>query len=1145
MEVEQLRGTEYSSMHGPKQGYFSPYSFNGGSVLAVAGDDFSVIASDSRLSEGFSIHTRDQPKTYQLTPTTVVGSCGFHGDVLTLIKVLKSRIKGCVFSFDPVGSYEREPYRAGGSASSMLQPLMDNQVGFKNQPAENRTKLTKEQVIKIVRDGFISAAERDIYTGDEVVINVVTKDGVEVIKQAEALKSSVSDSSKTISETWSSRQRLEDIYKKVLLSDLEYALDKKVEQELWNYAFKNQINSLQSQAKDKQNVKRAEVQATLNLFLETASGFYLQFLQLLCTTFKLDLPFRRKSACYGVLKERTSSKLKVTPPKKSSCLYVCQHCLVHLGDIARYRQQIDQAQTYYWHAAYLVPFNGQPYNQLAILEASKGNKLSTVFYYIRSLAVKVPFSVAATNLEKLPDFKGRLSASEMITGFLQFHALVHLCTESHESFQVLVQIVAINIFAMNHVQHIADGEGSSGMTNGESELTDDEETCFNLVFALTGGNRANRVKERTKVVEDLPLPEDSELRCFQPIEKAHSGYSYSRLPADGLGFEIETQLRCHRLMEHGRWIMEEQTGVSLFIQTEKGVIKFTSPNTPVTVAKVAKSVTLSLPSNHTSEVRGILVTTASPERKSNRQNVAIQAIMQKQAQQDKGSGGSKVRSVRDEPNSPQYLLGVPTSEPVFFKSPGGRGGMPNQVTGAHTGGVLVLKNNDHLAPSPKPSPQQSSKGWNQQRQGSMSWQQGKTTNEKAGWSNSQGQSSQGQEALWQPGQAAPQRPQTSPGVGQAQWQFPGQPNFSRQEFRPRMPMSGIMGPSTNQQASMFAGNSIRAPYNTPNTQPQENSENQPHPGSTQAPHQPFNQGSMTLGNLMMNRPPGTRMNNMGSPQQSPDSLFPPSRPIGPREGLRMPGQGAGLYGPGFPSMFNHPPPPNRFPMPNYGNPENQGTGSQPGSTQQVPQGPRGFGGPGFHGNSFAPGNDRPLSGRDGQPQTPPQPPRDSPMPPARSATVSFQGYHEGTQKPENYYQSNRSQADVHGNDSQGNMNHQQQQQQQQQGTYSLFSGSPWLSSGDSKSIGSSPFSSESSSIRNSPDPNSDNFNSDIKSNQVLDMGLRFGTLDERGKAPGEQSTGSAGPFFQNNVQSIWSNQAQSPLERLLELQKQQRHTDPH
>lgn len=43
---------------------------------------------------------------------------------------------------------------------------------------------------------------------------------------------------------------------------------------------------------------------------------------------------------------------------------------------------------------------GQPYNQLAILEASRGDKLSTVFYYVRSLAVRHPFPVAATNLEK-------------------------------------------------------------------------------------------------------------------------------------------------------------------------------------------------------------------------------------------------------------------------------------------------------------------------------------------------------------------------------------------------------------------------------------------------------------------------------------------------------------------------------------------------------------------------------------------------------------------------------------------------------------------------------------------------------------------------------------------------------------------------
>ena len=48
-----------------------------------------------------------------------------------------------------------------------------------------------------------------------------------------------------------------------------------------------------------------------------------------------------------------------------------------------------------------VSLTGQPYNQLAIVEAAYGNKLSTVFYYIRSLAVRHPFPVAATNLEKL------------------------------------------------------------------------------------------------------------------------------------------------------------------------------------------------------------------------------------------------------------------------------------------------------------------------------------------------------------------------------------------------------------------------------------------------------------------------------------------------------------------------------------------------------------------------------------------------------------------------------------------------------------------------------------------------------------------------------------------------------------------------
>jgi len=35
---------------------------------------------------------------------------------------------GAVYSFDPVGSYERESCRAAGAASSLVQPFLDNMV---------------------------------------------------------------------------------------------------------------------------------------------------------------------------------------------------------------------------------------------------------------------------------------------------------------------------------------------------------------------------------------------------------------------------------------------------------------------------------------------------------------------------------------------------------------------------------------------------------------------------------------------------------------------------------------------------------------------------------------------------------------------------------------------------------------------------------------------------------------------------------------------------------------------------------------------------------------------------------------------------------------------------------------------------------
>ena len=88
-----------------------------------------------------------------------------------------------------------------------------------------------------------------------------------------------------------------------------------------------------------------------------------------------------------------SGKVTVRPNAQevSSLNYICQHCLVHLGDLARYRSQPDQAETFYRQAIQLAPGSGQAYNQIGLLESNlprADNKLAAVFYYVRSIALR-------------------------------------------------------------------------------------------------------------------------------------------------------------------------------------------------------------------------------------------------------------------------------------------------------------------------------------------------------------------------------------------------------------------------------------------------------------------------------------------------------------------------------------------------------------------------------------------------------------------------------------------------------------------------------------------------------------------------------------------------------------------------------------
>jgi len=223
----------------PQQRQFNPYSENGGTILAIAGQDFSVIAGDTRQTEGFNIQTRYAPKVFRLTDKAVLAVNGFAADGNMFVKKVKQRLEwyrhahakdmplraiarliqtmlyaqrffpyyvynilggieddgtGAVYSFDPVGSYERETCRAAGAASSLIQPFLDNQIYFKNQTtppgvAAHPTHLPLARVIALVTDSFTSATERHIEVGDGLEMYIVLAPGAARAQQGlDALK---------------------------------------------------------------------------------------------------------------------------------------------------------------------------------------------------------------------------------------------------------------------------------------------------------------------------------------------------------------------------------------------------------------------------------------------------------------------------------------------------------------------------------------------------------------------------------------------------------------------------------------------------------------------------------------------------------------------------------------------------------------------------------------------------------------------------------------------------------------------------------------------------------------------------------------------------------------------------------------------
>ncbi|XP_074020530.1 nonsense-mediated mRNA decay factor SMG5 isoform X3 [Numenius arquata] len=207
-------------------------------------------------------------------------------------------------------------------------------------------------------------------------------------------------------ENISLRNKLRELCVKLMfLHPVDYG--RKAEELLWRKVYYEVIQLIKTNKKHIHS--RSTLECAYRTHLVAGIGFYQHLLLYIQSHYQLEL-----QSCIDwthVTDPLIGCKKPVSASEKEMewAQMACHRCLVYLGDLARYQNELAGVDTellaerFYYQALSVAPQIGMPFNQLGTLAGSKYYNVEATYCYLRCIQSEVSFEGAYGNLKRLYD----------------------------------------------------------------------------------------------------------------------------------------------------------------------------------------------------------------------------------------------------------------------------------------------------------------------------------------------------------------------------------------------------------------------------------------------------------------------------------------------------------------------------------------------------------------------------------------------------------------------------------------------------------------------------------------------------------------------------------------------------------------------